>query len=420
MIGAMAPQPGFFSFVRPEHPFRSQVDQWLALLRGSEGFARARAIAGKSAVHAEIKGVPAGEGWKADRFYWCYQYSDPADAVSPFRAFTVYFNARWERPETYEFPHDPYLPTMEALLEPGANAFGGAVRELKVLRYVPLRRVTFRLGDGGEQGPVIGKFKRRSKLRESYDRLAAVHRAVSGSGADFSVAAALGVDEERCVFFQELLPGRDLSETLDEGNFEPLLARLGKIHRQMHALQVPGLPQWRFGNYLETLEQDVRWIALFLPEREAVVRGVWERLRRCAPRVDDDATAFCHGDFVPSQALDDGGRWSITDFDMARQGGAVLETATLLACLKYHVPLVQGAFESASPAGDALAAAAEEAYLLGYETEQGGPVDRERLLWFRLCAEIQYLALSLKKDTYAPATFDRVMALVERLAARFR
>ncbi|HET9700037.1 MAG TPA: aminoglycoside phosphotransferase family protein [Burkholderiales bacterium] len=415
----MTPQAEFFSFVRPGHPFRPQLDEWLALLRGSEGFARARGMAEKSAVHAEIKGVPAGDGWRADRFYWCYQYSDPADTVSPFRAFTVYFNARRERPETYEFPRDPYLPTMEALLDPGANAFGGDGRELKVLRYVPLRRVTFRLGSGAGQGPVIGKFKRRSKLRESYDRLAAVHRAVSGSGVEFSVAAALGVDEERCLFFQELLPGQDLSETLDERNFEAVLGRLGKVHRQMHALQVPGLPPWRFGNYLEALEQDVRWIAFFLPEREAALRGAWERLRRCPPRVDDDTTAFCHGDFVPSQALDDGGHWSITDFDLAHQGGALLETAKLLACLKYHVPLAKAAFESASAAGDALAADAEEAYLSGYEREQGRPLDRERLLWFRLCAEIHYLALSLKKDTYAPATFDRVTTLVERLAPRF-
>jgi Ser/Thr protein kinase RdoA (MazF antagonist) len=418
MIGAMSPEPGFFSFVRPGHPFRPQLEEWLALLRGDERFARARAIPGRSAVHAEIKGVPDGDGWKAERFYWCYQYSDPADPVSPFRAFTVYFNAKGGRAEGYEFPRDPYLPTMEALLAPGAPGFGGA-RELRVLRYVPLRRVTFRLGSGGGQGAVIGKFKRRSKLRESYDRLAAVHRAVSAGGLDFSVAAALGLDEERCVFFQELLPGRDLSETLEARNFEARLGRLGRMHRQMHALQVPGLPRWRFPDYLETLEQDLRWIGFFLPAPEAALRGVWERLRRSPPRVDDDTTAFCHGDFVPSQALDDGGRWSITDFDMARQGGAALETAKLLACLKYHVPLVKGAFESASPAGDALAAAAEEAYLRGYEAEQGGPLDRERIAWFRLCAEIHYLALSLKKDTYSPAVFDRVVALVERLAARF-
>lgn len=415
MIGAMARDPEFFSFVRQGHPFRAQVDEWLEILRASEGFARARGIAGKSAVHAEIKGVPAGDTWTADRFYWCFQYSDPADPVSPFRAFTLYFNAKRGRPETYEFPRDPYLPTMEALLRPGAAAIGGAGRELKVLRYVPLRRVTFRLGSG--EGPVIGKFKRRSKLRESYERLAAVHRAVSGGGVDFAVAAALGVDEERCLFFQELMPGGDLSETLDEGNFAALLERLGRIHRQMHALEVPGLPQWRFANDLETLEQDVRWVAFFLPEREAALRGVWERLRRSPPRVDDDTAAFCHGDFVPSQALDDGGRWAITDFDMARRGGASLETAKLLACLKYHVPLVKNAFESATPGGDALAGAAEEAYLRGYEAEQGRPLDRERLLWFRLCAEIHYLALSLKKDTYAPGTFDRVLAMVERLAA---
>jgi len=413
----------FFSFVRRDHPFRPLIDQALETLHESECYSRLRDVVGRAAtsVHAEIKGVWTADGrWKADRFYWCLQYWDPSKERFPFRAFTIYFISRNGKPEIYEFPRDPYLTTMPALLDPVAETFAGIGRAVKILRYVPLRRVTFLLGASAGQGPVIGKFKRRSKLKDSYDRLSAVYRAVRGSGAEFSVAAPMGIDEERCVFFQELLPGLDLNESMNEGNCGERLRRLGRLHRQMHALDVPGLPQWRFSDYLETLDSDIRWIGFYFPEHEAPLAEVWRRLRRSCPSMDDDNEAFCHGDFVPSQALADGGAWAITDFDMARRGGAVLEIAKVVASLKYDVPPVQRAFERTEGEDDALLASAEEAYLLGYEEEQGRRVDPERLRWFRTCAEIHYVSLMLKKDTFQPTTFERALALVHRLSTQFR
>jgi hypothetical protein len=410
----------FFSFIGEAHPFFMQVKALRRALRESPLYPELLARKGNagSAVHAEIKGVETAQGaWRLDRFYWCFQYREPGDPM-PFRSHTLYFRADRGTPLFYDFPEDAYLPSM-------ADWFGDLARggkhapRVDVLRYVPLRRVTFRVVAPGA-APIIGKFKRKSKLQESYYRLAAVHQAVQKAGACFRVAAPGFVDEDACVFYQEALPGRDLVETIDRDNYRALLERLGKVHQQMNALDVPQLAQWRFAHYQESLRADIRWISFFFPEHEALLGSIWETLEGNLPDMSDDSAAFCHGDFVPSQALADGERWSITDFDLGRRGGSTLEMAMVIGSLKYHVPLVQQAFERPGGSDEATMSAAEEAYLRGYEQGAGRSVDRARLLWFRVCAEIHYLSLMLKKDTYAADTFDRGLALVRRLAAQLR
>jgi thiamine kinase-like enzyme len=408
----------FFSFISESHPFFARVESLRRVLRESPRYSELLTRGGEagSTVHAEIKGVETAQGaWRLDRFYWCFQYREPGGPV-PFRSHTLYFRDDRGTPEFYDFPEDAYLGSMAGWF--GHLAQGGEhAPRVDVLRYVPLRRVTFRIATPGA-APVIGKFKRRSKLQESYERLAAVHEAARSAGAGFRVAAPGFLDEEACIFYQEALPGRDLVETVDRTNFEALLERLGKVHQQMNALDVPGLPQWRFANYQATLRGDLRWISFFLPEQGALLDSIWERLERSPPDMSDDTTAFCHGDFVPSQALADGERWAITDFDMSRRGGATLEMAKLIGSFKYHVPLVQQGFERPGGCDEDLMDAAEAAYLRGYERAAGHAIDRARLLWFRISSEIHYLSLMLKKDTYAPETFDRALALVQRLAGK--
>jgi len=74
--------------------------------------------------------------------------------------------------------------------------------------------------------------------------------------------------------------------------------------------------------------------------------------------------------------------------------------------------LLQAAFEAGN---ETLLDTAEGAYLAAYSRRSGRALDPQRLLWFRLCQEIHYLALSLKKDTWRPQRFDRALALVGRL-----
>lgn len=411
----------FFSFIREGHPFHSPIGQLRELLRESPQYAviAERAQSGEATIHAEIKGVPTGAGgWRLERFYWCLQY-EAEDGPLPFRACTVFHSANEGRREVYEFPADPYLTAAGPYFDRLRASSAQAPRQARVLRYVPLRRLTFRLSDAAAEAPaVIGKLKRASKLRESYERLAAVHRGVKQAGTSLVVAAPVQIDEARCVFYQEMLPGRNLADAIDNGNCEASLRRLGAVHCELHGLEVAGLPRWRFADYLQTLRDDIDWIAFFCPEHGPLLRAVGRTLEQRTPEVREEDFVFCHGDFVPSQLLAEAGRWAITDFDLSRRGDACQEMAKVMASFKYHLPVLRESFGIGRDGGASRMAKAEAAYLCGYEEGRGQTVDRERLLWFRTCAEIHYLSLMLKKDLFRPAAFECAMRLVERFGAQ--
>jgi hypothetical protein len=61
--------------------------------------------------------------------------------------------------------------------------------------------------------------------------------------------------------------------------------------------------------------------------------------------------------------------------------------------------------------------AAEEAYLAGYESE-GGRVNRERLRWHRLAAEIHFLARTFQRDLYTPELFQQSIGTIARLSGK--
>ena len=70
------------------------------------------------------------------------------------------------------------------------------------------------------------------------------------------------------------------------------------------------------------------------------------------------------------------------------------------------------------PLDSAAMCDAEEAYLTGYAQFAGEPIDRKRLRWFRTCAEIHHLALSLKKDAWSAVGFESTVDAVVASAAR--
>jgi phosphotransferase family enzyme len=405
----------FYSFIGETHPLHPRVESLRRALHDSPRYhelaARSSEVGGE--IHAEIKCVSSvGGAWDLDRFYWCFQYR-PQGAALPFDAHTLYFRADHGAPELYDFPQDPYLGTMADWFR-GLAQGGNHAQRVDVLRYVPLRRLTFRVSAPGAV-PLIGKFKRRTKLRESAAGLDAVHRAARTARTRFRVAAPGPVDEASCVFYQEALPGVSLAGELAADNAMDLLRSVGELHAQMHALDVPGVPSRDAKEDSTQFEMDIRWIGFFRPDLAPELEALRERLSRDMP--GKAPLAFLHGDFVPSQILVHPERWGITDFDLAHRGDPVREIAAFLASLKYDVSFFAAASERGSPGAQALFDRAEAAYLTGYEAAAGEPVDRTRLVRHRIAAEIHYLALMLKKDWYHTDKFFRAIDQTRRLAA---
>ncbi|MBI2875299.1 MAG: aminoglycoside phosphotransferase family protein [Candidatus Tectomicrobia bacterium] len=412
---------GLFPFIESDHPFYPQVQRFRTLLSENPLYAEAveRVKGGRTAVHSEIKGrlVP-GHGWELSRFYWSFQSWDESRPLR-FHALTLYSAAQTGQTSFYEFPQDPYLTTVVSFFgeKPFRPDEEGTAGQLDVLQYVPLRRLTFRISDPHETiAPVIGKFKRRSRFKESYNRLVSVSRAIRRSQSAFSVAAPVGIDEAHCLFFQEARPGKDLSTLLDKDRFPELLHRMGTIHRDLHGQNVPDVPEWDFGAFLQNLGRDIQWISFFRPEQGPFLDDIRDLLLRQVPRIDPGEYSFCHGDFVCSQILLENDHWSVIDFDLGMRGDPYLEIAMLLASLKYDVPLFEAHFICRKQGESDILEEACESYLNGYQERAQKALSRKRLLWYRICAEIYYLSLMLKKDRFCSMAFDRTIEQVRHLS----
>ncbi len=375
-----------FPFVGPGHPFFEQVARFRASIATEARVAQLGA--GATTIHAEIKALPGPEGWRLDRFYWSLQGRGAA-----FQALTLSYAAKSGDTSWYQFPDDSYLETM-------GGFFAAPPQGLKVLRYVPLRRLTFRGADDAGK-PVIGKFKRASRFRQAYELLGVVADAVDAAAPGFRVSRPLALDEARCLYFQSALPGDDLAQALTAENCVALLERVGALLRALHEVPVPAAPAAAPEGALETLRRDVAWIRFMQPDLAPWLEGTRLAMERAAPDVAGREALFCHGDFVCSQILmaDDG--WSVTDFDLCHRGDPCRDLAILLASLPYDVPLLRRAAQRGGSGDAALLAAAARACIDGYAARAGGEFDPRRLAWHRIAAEIYYLGLMLKKDQFS-------------------
>jgi thiamine kinase-like enzyme len=376
-----------FAFLGSDHPMSARIARFRAAI------AERAPDAPGATVHADLTLRPDGDdGLVLHRAYWSLQAAGP----DGFHATTLSYHATRDRATWLEFPEDPELPDLARLLG-----------RIDVLRYMPLRRCTFRPWWTEEGRAVIAKVKRPHRTADAWRILQAVHAAFGDGHAGFDVPAPAGAGTPYALSLQTALPGDDLSALIDAERGPELLGRAGTLHRAMHATAVEGIPAEDPDALLAELRADARWVAFALHEDADGVRHVLATLERHAPG-PTRAAAFCHGDLVPSQLLLDGDRFAVTDFDGARIGDPHRDLAIWLAALTFDVP----ALDRAAAAGDEAAVErAEAAYLDGY-----GPHDARRLLWHRAAAEVHYVAVALKKDRHEPSRAARGLRVARACA----
>jgi aminoglycoside phosphotransferase (APT) family kinase protein len=357
-----------------------------ALLRGDGAPPGARV-----AIRRQLRADP--EAGRIARFTWCAQWRDPGPEAR-FRARTLLYERGRGEPRVYDFPDDPWLP--------GAGAPDGplAAPGVEVLRYIPVRRITFRRGDR-----LVGKVKRRKSAARSYARLQAVSAAARG--AAFAVPEPRGLDAPRGAFYQDRMPGRPVDELIDAANAGGLLRALGALHRAVHELRVEGIPAADPGELVAAVRADAAWVAFAVPGQAAAVAGVERRLVAELEALGAGQRAFCHGDLALDQVLLDGDAFAVVDFDDAALGDPYADLATLIAGLPLDAPQL---FAAPGP----LRERAIAAYLDGYRERSGRRVDEPRLRAHRARAELALLASQLEKGLAGEAD---VAAAVDRLRA---
>jgi len=356
----------------------------------------------EASVRAEVLPRRASSGEiELGRCYWSVQWPDAANRYG-FTARTLHWDRRSREARVVDFPDEP---VMDWLVGPeGALSSHGERANVRVLRYIPLRRVTFALEHASGLPPrVIAKTKRRRSILRATRALLGVRRAVTRGDDTFRIPPPVGLDARRQLLYLAEVPGRSLSELLAAGQLDrgDALHRLGRVHRAVHELDVHRVPVWRHADWLAATATAADQIGMLVPSVRGQVAAVVDRLGRTMP--DDSDFVFCQGDFVPGQILCDPTGWTVLDFDDAHHADPHAEVAALTVALGWELT-------HPSPAD---ADAARRAYLAGYCERTGRRLDPARWEWFVAVARVRYLARRLVKGRARPGEAVAVLDELE-------
>jgi aminoglycoside phosphotransferase (APT) family kinase protein len=191
---------------------------------------------------------------------------------------------------------------------------------------------------------------------------------------------------------------------------------VGRVHAELHRLDVPGLPVADDKARVDALARNCDWIGFFRPNDALRLARVRDRLLQIADRFDKTALVTCHGDLVPSHVLHGADGWAVVDFDLTHRGDAHADSALLLASLTQDVPMLRRTWRDPKSEPLGLLNRAVAAYVEGYQSFGGPVLDRRRLLWHRIATEVHMLGLMFTKDRFDPLAFERSMGLIEGLA----
>jgi thiamine kinase-like enzyme len=413
-----------FPFIGTEHPFYAQIRRLNTDLIATRLYQEMRQrfdVGEEKRIRISMKARPSSNSALSLKgFYLSLQFKKRLGS-SRFQASTFFCSAKTGSIESFEFPQDPCLTTLATYFDDSHFRNNGKKASLdrEVLRYYPRRRLTFRTTTSDENAPVIGKFVQTSNLKDTYKKLIRIHQAVSRSPAAFSVAAPVKIDVNNSLFLQEARPGKALADLIKKENSSDLLYALGLIHRDLHRLDVSDLPELDFGAFLQNLALCIEWISFFQPQERSFFENVRDLLVKHVPRIDPSAFRFCHGDFSCLQVVKDHESYSVIDFDDCMLGDPYLEIARLIAFLKYDIPLFSNWFFEPKQTETGLLEEAYGAYLNGYQEKGPQPFNQKRLLWYRICFEIHYLARLFKRDLFHPVAFNRTIKIIQELSERF-
>jgi aminoglycoside phosphotransferase len=351
----------------------------------------------EATIHTELRADRTSDGGaRLLRFYWSLQRADDESPMG-FAARTVYCDKKDPAPRVHVFPSEPVLTRLAD--EHGPLLEDGSAGRVEILRYIPLRRLTFRLRDGAGLAPsVIAKVKRPSGLNRAATAFLAVQEAAHRRGFDaLTVPRVLRHDPVRQVLYLEELPGRSLDVALYGLDLTAAMEQLAVCHRDLQELDVRGdLPRKGTADWLEDARQAATQIGLFAPSKAGPAAAVYDWLVRAAP--EDGRPLYCQGDFLPAQILCDTAGWAIIDLDDSRYADPLSDVAALYAALPR---------EHAIP--PARVDEARRTYLEAYARRAGGDLDASRWRWFLTMVELSLLAKRLAKGRATTAEVTRVL-----------
>lgn len=401
MASGLAPAGRAFRFVGRDHPHAVHLRRFRALVAQTEPYARLTdAAAGGAVTERKLLRLSADD---PAELRWVYLSLQRAGGEGRFDATTFLYSTSKRRLTCFEFPADPYLRALPSLL------VGGRLGR-RVLQFVPRRRLAYLTEDGR-----VAKLMRPADVAAAYERLRAVYAAAWAAAVSFAVAAPAGIDPETGVCFQTLLPGEDLAASATGHNLFELLGEAGAVTAELHGLAVAAAPRWDRRSFRRDVRKHLHLVSLYRPREGVRLAPAVERLLRGLPELD--RPVFCHGDLRAGHLLRHESGWAAIDLDGCRLGDPCQDVARLLAFLKRDVPCLRERLADPSST-QLLLDDAVDAFVEGYETQSGRPLERRRLDWYLAAHELHYLARMFKRDLFEPVSFERGVERMLDLARR--
>jgi aminoglycoside/choline kinase family phosphotransferase len=224
-----------------------------------------------------------------------------------------------------------------------------------------------------------------------------------GPQANLCIPKPLASDRDQNILLLDSLPGRKLESLVRTARAREALERTAEALAVLHGYRDPKVPRWTVTDHLAKARQVIHLLAQFFPGLRKQIEEIGHALRAQAPRDEDCASGFVHGDFHYGQVLIHPTKVGILDFDQAHTGPVGADLGRLLAHLRYqHI--------KGRPAKDGSVA---DAFLEAYARATQKPLVPQVISWWTALALLRMSVKPIRRlDADGP---NKVKALIEEI-----
>jgi aminoglycoside phosphotransferase len=281
-----------------------------------------------------------------------------------------------------------------------------------VVRYKPENRAVLRCE--AESQPQSSDAAVYLRVYPSKRSATAMHSLMSdllgwiGPQAELCIPKPLASDRDQNILLLDSLPGRKLKSLVRTAHAREALERTAEALGVLHGYKDPKVPRWTVADHLAKAHQVISLLAQFLPELRKQIEEIGHALSAQAPRDEDCASGFVHGDFHYGQVLIHPTKVGFLDFDQAHTGAVEADLGRLLAHLRYqHI--------KGRPAEDGGVA---DAFLEAYARATQKPLVTQVISWWTALALLQMSVKPIRRlDAEGP---NKVKALIEEIEGILR
>lgn len=213
---------------------------------------------------------------------------------------------------------------------------------IRVTRYKPERRclIEYNLEVERPDAPLekialIGKARARGLDRSSYHLLQSLWNAgfATNSADGISVPEPIGIVPAFQMWFQRQVPGAIATQLLAEPDGVALAKRIAQAIHKLHQASVPASRRHTMADELRILDERLPLVAQIKPQWTQRLKKLLDACVRLGNTVPEPNWRGIHRDFYPDQAIADGSRLYLLDFDLYCEGDPALDVGNFLGHL---------------------------------------------------------------------------------------